>query len=483
MQETANRTKTVIWILAGIAAVLAVIVGIKYLYVNRLSAVWSMAGEPEMTAEYGEAFEEPGVSAILYGPGRNSKGRELRVEALGEVDPLTLGEQTVRYRASAFLFSAETERLVTVRDTVPPVITLAGTTVRELRIGEEYEEDGFTATDNCDGDITASVIRIPEEGGVRYEVEDASGNRASVFRALRYENQPPRIELLGGDMELPAGIMPFTDPGFICSDDHDGDLTGQVTVTENTVNPYHAGEYEIVYSCTDSEGLTGTATRRVTVTSVGAPEEIYPTAPTIYLTFDDGPSYNTERLLDTLDYYGVQATFFVTGVHSDYSPMLGEIVRRGHTIAMHSACHHYNEIYVSEEAYFADLREIQDLIFEYAGVRPTLVRFPGGGSNTVSCYNPGIMTRLAGDLADMGYTYFDWNVSGADTADNATYASVVANVCEDAGKREVSVVLQHDTCGFSVDAVAEIIEWGLANGYAFRALDASSPTMHHPIVN
>ena len=33
----------------------------------------------------------------------------------------------------------------------------------------------------------------------------------------------------------------------------------------------------------------------------------------VYLTFDDGPSENTERILDILDLYGVKATFFVTG--------------------------------------------------------------------------------------------------------------------------------------------------------------------------
>ena len=49
--------------------------------------------------------------------------------------------------------------------------------------------------------------------------------------------------------------------------------------------------------------------------------------------------------------------------------------------------------------------------------------------------------------------------------------------------RRVSVVLQHDIKGYSVDAVEQIILWGLANGYTFLPMDPSSPTMHHGVNN
>ena len=47
----------------------------------------------------------------------------------------------------------------------------------------------------------------------------------------------------------------------------------------------------------------------------------------------------------------------------------------------------------------------------------------------------------------------------------------------------VSIVLQHDIKGFSVAAVERIIVWGLANGYTFLPLDATSPTAHHRVNN
>ena len=50
-------------------------------------------------------------------------------------------------------------------------------------------------------------------------------------------------------------------------------------------------------------------------------------------------------------------------------------------------------------------------------------------------------------------------------------------------RQRVSVVLQHDIKGYSVEAVEMIIQWGLENGYSFRALDENSPTAAHDIRN
>ena len=93
------------------------------------------------------------------------------------------------------------------------------------------------------------------------------------------------------------------------------------------------------------------------------------------------------------------------------------------------------------------------------------------------------MTRLTNDLNDMGYAYFDWNVSAADTASNATRYTVVANFKESVPQHDYSVVLQHDTNAFSVDAVEDILSWGMQNGYSFRALDPTTPAVHHSVAN
>ncbi|MBR3635842.1 MAG: polysaccharide deacetylase family protein, partial [Lachnospiraceae bacterium] len=83
----------------------------------------------------------------------------------------------------------------------------------------------------------------------------------------------------------------------------------------------------------------------------------------VYLTFDDGPSPNTEKILDILDEYDVKATFFVTGYQAEKHPeWYKEIVDRGHTIGMHSYSHVYSDIYSSTDAFFADIDKLHDYI-------------------------------------------------------------------------------------------------------------------------
>ena len=117
------------------------------------------------------------------------------------------------------------------------------------------------------------------------------------------------------------------------------------------------------------------------------------------------------------------------------------------------------------------------------GQETKLVRFPGGSSNTVSDFNPGIMTTLAQQLHDKGYEYFDWNVSSGDAGETTSTDQVVENVISGIQSHNVSVVLQHDIKAFSVDAVEKIIQWGLNNGYTFLPLNFDSPPAHHHINN
>ncbi|MCM1086818.1 MAG: polysaccharide deacetylase family protein, partial [Muribaculaceae bacterium] len=66
----------------------------------------------------------------------------------------------------------------------------------------------------------------------------------------------------------------------------------------------------------------------------------------VYLTFDDGPSSNTGRILDILAEYDVKATFFVVGKEEEeYQALYNRIVEEGHTLGMHSYSHKYGEIY------------------------------------------------------------------------------------------------------------------------------------------
>ena len=203
-------------------------------------------------------------------------------------------------------------------------------------------------------------------------------------------------------------------------------------------------------------------------------------------TFDDGPGPYTAELLDLLARYNVKATFFVTALNSDYEDMIGRAYSEGHSIAVHTYSHDYRKIYASEKAFFDDFNAMEDVIYRQTGEYTKLCRFPGGSSNTVSQFNPGIMSRLVGIMNDMGYKYFDWNVDSDDAGVTKWADGVYANVikgCRETFGYGYSMVLQHDVKDYSVAAVESIINWGLSNGYDFAAIDMTSPTAHHGLYN
>ena len=93
------------------------------------------------------------------------------------------------------------------------------------------------------------------------------------------------------------------------------------------------------------------------------------------------------------------------------------------------------------------------------------------------------MSWIAEEVVDRGFRYFDWNVDSCDAGGAKTADQVYENVISGIKGRKVSIVLQHDTKGYSVDAVEKIIQWGLEHGYTFLPLTSTSPTASHDILN
>lgn len=204
-----------------------------------------------------------------------------------------------------------------------------------------------------------------------------------------------------------------------------------------------------------------------------------------YLTFDDGPSDNTLKILDILDLYGIKATFFVVGnAQTEYIP---QIISRGHAIGLHSATHDYSRIYADVESYLADIQQISDIVFKASGVRCNILRFPGGSSNRVSAeYNVGIMTDLTKRMESLGYAYFDWNVSSGDASGGLTPKDTIVNNVLSGAKGKTSIcVLMHDLSvnSTTVEALPDIIEGLDAMGFRFAALTAETYGFHHGVRN
>ena len=181
--------------------------------------------------------------------------------------------------------------------------------------------------------------------------------------------------------------------------------------------------------------------------------------PKVYLTFDDGPSSNTAKILDILDDYNIKATFFVCGKDLElYSADYKRIVEDGHTIGMHSYSHNFGDIYSSGEAFAADYTKIHDLILNTTGVDTKYYRFPGGSSNRVSSTS---MSTFINYLNEQNAIYFDWNVASGDATSQAfTSEQLIDNVMKDVVKYKTSVVLLHDASNknATVEALPGLIE-------------------------
>lgn len=471
-------------VLGGLALLAAGVWGLLF-RVNRFTILLTPLGQAETILEYGQEYREPGAGAVLTGTLLWKEGIPLEnpdIRISGEVNPRVLGRYEVDYRLDFLGCHAQARRRVTVVDTQCPVITLKEDPQdTPLRPGA-YLEPGFTATDNYDGDITDRVICQQEKGVIRYAVVDSSGNPAYAQREIPFfDPDPPEIVLEGGEtFVIPVGSF-YQEPGYRATDEVDGDLTDRVTV-EGEVDWLTPGTYPITYTVADGWENVATVTREVRVEAQPRPEVLWPGRKTIYLTFDDGPGPYTGQLLDVLDRYGVKATFFVTD--SGYDDMMAQIVRRGHSIGIHTVTHDYGQIYSSPEAYFEDLHRMQDIIYENTGVRTTLMRFPGGSSNTVSREScQGVMTVLSEAVQDAGFQYFDWNVDSDDAGSARKAKTVYDNVVEGIRQTGVSLVLQHDIHPYSVEAVEDILQWGLNNGYTFAPLTQNSPGFHHGVNN
>lgn len=197
---------------------------------------------------------------------------------------------------------------------------------------------------------------------------------------------------------------------------------------------------------------------------------------TCYLTFDDGPTNSvTSLILDILRRYNVKATFFTVGSLLEANPdMARREFEEGHFLANHSYSHNYSELYADETAFMNEINKTSELIKNIIGRKdyPDIFRFPGGG------YNAGkygeAKQQYKSILENNKIRYCDWNALNGDAEGGTpTAEQLITRVKKTTKDKEDVVILMHDAASkkTTAEALPEIIEYLLDEGYTFKSLD------------
>ncbi len=479
-----KRRLAVIGVIVAASVVLLAALGFGgwALYSYFRTPTLQLLGGADETVEVFSPYTDPGVRAQI-----NGENIAVECQTSGKVDSQIPGTYELSYTLKYHLRTYHLKRMVRVADTTPPVLTLNGD--KELSVGkrELYQEPGYSAVDNFDGDITARVqVRETSDGDnvvFTYTVCDSSGNETSAQRTVRIADLiAPQIALNGAEyIQIEAGNV-FSDPGVCATDETDGDLSALVTVS-GMPDCGVPGVYTVCYTVQDRAGNTAVAERTVEVCP--APTN---SANRIYLTFDDGPSsFVTEQVLDILKKNGIQATFFICNFSDALAPLVKRMADEEHAVAIHGYSHDYSAIYTSEDAFMQNVYQMQQRIFDVTGVKTTLMRFPGGSSNTISArYSDGIMSRLVGRVEKEGFSYFDWNIDSTDASANTQDRNkIIQNVMSGLRQGRENIVLMHDTNAktTTAEALQSIIDRAKAQGYVFLPLSAATQPVHHGVNN
>lgn len=188
-----------------------------------------------------------------------------------------------------------------------------------------------------------------------------------------------------------------------------------------------------------------------------------------YLTFDDGPyPESTPRILKILKDEGVKGTFFVLGSQvAKYPNLLKAAFELGEGIGNHTYSHDYSSVYPgpnpTPEAFLAEIRQSEEVIFKTIGIRPRIIRAPGGTQTHfhVNYYNA---------LDAEGYLVYDWNVSSGDAAAPLVPADqLIRNIKTQVPNKSRVIILMHDTKAktTTIDALPQIISFLKEQGYSF----------------
>lgn len=175
----------------------------------------------------------------------------------------------------------------------------------------------------------------------------------------------------------------------------------------------------------------------------------------IALTFDDGPNYNTSKIIDVLNKYDIKATFFVLGSRAINNK---DILKKMADSGMEIGNHTYNHLLLTkydENKIRSEIEDTSEVIYSATKKRPKLLR-PSYGSVNNKIKKVANMPIIIWDIDTLDWKYHN----------SKRITSRVVNKVRDG-----DIILMHDIYSASLNALSNIIPILQDNGYEFVTID------------
>ncbi len=201
---------------------------------------------------------EPFVEVGFWAP--DSEDGDLTAEVtVSSVDTSVLGDSSMIYSVKDSkglqATAMRTIKIVPAPNTAP-ILTLNGENNLTITQHKPFIEEGFTASDKEDGDLTSQVTvssidtSILGSSSIVYSVEDSKGRRSTVSRAIMIvPNEAPTLKILGKSTDIYFIGQPYTEHGAEAVDKEDGNITA--TIDDSALDMNKTGTYKISYTCVD----------------------------------------------------------------------------------------------------------------------------------------------------------------------------------------------------------------------------------------
>lgn len=198
----------------------------------------------------------------------------------------------------------------------------------------------------------------------------------------------------------------------------------------------------------------------------------------IYLTFDDGPSTVTNKILDILKKKNVRATFFLIGNQiKDNEDIVMRIYKEGHAIGLHTYTHKINKIYSSNNIFIKEMISTRDEINKITNTSPNIIRFPQGSRNRLTKKSLEI-------LHSYDFKIYDWNMVISDGKNPKTSSDRLYREAT-LGKVKPNNIILLMHCDYmhknTCKALPRIINYYKNLGYDFRVITDDTPEQYFPI--